>query len=303
MKKTFLPASLTSCIAGCSLFAVAFGSSSLVMAQHNTSTPQYGMYDAAHSFEYKVPFNNTDNLFERMQLLYRSAELVSMSGSTKAPSGNITKVYLHAKATAKVYTLTDVIIKLTQTTDTCFAALTPTSPDVPFYTCTEVFNQKSYSVSTPGWIEFTLSKPFKYDNTKNLVLEVSGDNGFNTTTNNANKRANYGRLNDANGAFGFSIHDFGFDMGNATSVNEIDATTAVEIYPNPATDQVRLAASKAISGSIIITDINGKTITTEKINGTQCIIPVSGMANGMYFYKVFNNENILLSAGKVTIAH
>lgn len=304
MKKMNLPKTVTHSIVKCALLLAASVSLNVASAQHNTGTPVYGYYDNS-VFEYKAPFNNTDTLFERVQIIYVPALLKTLSSGTTAPSGTISKVYLRTKpGTSKVFNMTNVLIKLGQTTDTAYDA--GTSPDVPFITTTtEVFKQAAYTVSSPGWIEFTLSKPFAYDNKKSLVLEISGDNGFNCTyTSSGAKKVIMGQHKSTTGAYVPMYFEFGFDFNFPSAISNVTGSEVnIQVYPNPATDKVQISCSEKMEGRILITDINGRTISEEQFSGAQHMLHVASLTNGLYFYKIFNAENILLSTGKLTVAH
>jgi hypothetical protein len=301
MKQKSLP-TLLNCVAKYTLLTTSLIFSQKVFAQHNTGTPEYAYY-VNSTFDYKVPFANTDTLFQRAQLLYRANDIKSLNGGGAVQSGTIRKVYLRCKpGTAKVFNMTDVIIKLGQTTDTNYDA--GTSPDVPFHICTEVFKQAAYTISTPGWIEFELSTPFAYDKSKTLVVEVSGDNGFNCTTGTGlNRRSNYGEFNSSTGAYGFSLQEFGFDFKFPAAVSTLPASAAIQLYPNPAADRVQVSVDESIDGQIVITDINGRVVLQETFKGKEHSFSVASFNSGLYFYKIFSKKNLVGNIGKLTVYH
>lgn len=299
MKKIILHKSLRlSFINFALLFAAVPGT---LLAQHNTGTPQYGYYGKS-AFEYKVPFANTDNLLDREQMLYSTAILKDLTTEAKAPSGNISKVYLHTKpGAAKVYNMKNVLIKMGQTTDTTY----PNVLNVPFKPCTEVFNQANYTVSSPGWIEFELPVVFAYDNTKTLVVEVSGDAGFATTYTQRTSTVIMGKYGSSTGDPS-GLHDlkeFGFDIGFPSSVGEATMGAVINVYPNPATDVLHISSGKDISGVVSINDMTGRTVLQEDFNGKDCQVSVASFPNGMYFYKVVSKDGFLVRTGKITVSH
>lgn len=268
-------------------------------AQHNTGTPQYAFF-ANSTFELKIPWA-TNTSYERTQVIYNPGVITVMGGTAPAPSGTIRKVYLRTKPGAsKVYHMKNVVIKLGETTDTAY----PNQLDVPFKPCTEVFKQNSYTVSTPGWIEFELSTPFTYDNKKGLVVELTGDDGFLCTYKQSTRKAMGGDINKPTGSVSglHSLFEFGFDF-NGTSVEDAEALTPVQVYPNPASGMVHLSADGDMNGTIIITDLNGRMLLQEKITGRQHRLSVASLNNGMYFYKIFSAENLPVCTGKLTVSH
>lgn len=297
MKKTLLLKKITRIVLTITPLLCAF----TMNAQNNTNTPTYAFYKNATA-TFKVPFANTDTLFERSQVLYPPKHIKPMSGSGTVASGSITKVYFRADPkVTQTFNMKKVIIKLAQTTDT---AWDNTKIDPAFYTVTEVFNQATYAVSTPGWIEFTLSKPFQYDNTKTLVVEVSGDAGFNCTYSSENSagKAIAGKFNLAAGNHLPMWFEFGFSYAT-TSVGTIQNDTKVDVYPNPANSVVQISSDKSITGNVIIMDMSGRTVAQEKMNGSAHSLSVSNLANGLYFYKIVDAENTQIKTGKLTISH
>lgn len=300
MKRKSLPTLLV-CIAKYTLLTASLFYSKNIIAQHNNGTPQYAFYNNS-TFSNKVPFANTDTLFQRAQLLYRATDFKALNGGPAVQSGTIRKVYLRSNAaTTKVFNMTNVIIKLGQTTDTNYDA--GTSADIPFHVCTEVFKQATYTASTPGWIEFVLSTPFTYDKSKTLVVEVSGDNGFNCTTNGSGltKRTNYGKFNSATGYYGFDLQEFGFDFNSSATVSTLPVAVVVQLYPNPATDRVQVSLDESIDGQIVITDINGRIVLQETFKGKDHTFSVASFNNGLYFYKIAGIKNLTGNIGKLTV--
>ena len=74
--------------------------------------------------------------------------------------------------------------------------------------------------------------------------------------------------------------------------NNIQEITSykISISPNPFIDYISVQ-SEFIINKIIIEDLNGKIITSEKINATQFKINVKDVASGIYFIKCINGEN------------
>lgn len=291
------------CVAKYSLLIASLLFSKNIAAQHSTRTPQYAYYNNS-AVSNKVPFANTDTLFQRAQLLYRANDFKAVNGGAAVQSGTIRRVYLRSNpATTKVFNMKDVIIKLGQTTDTNFDA--GLSADIPFHVCTEVFKQASYTVSTPGWIEFELSTPFAYDRNKSLVVEISGDNGFNSTTSGSGlaKRTNYGRQNSSTGYYGADLQEFGFDFNLSSDIASLPVVAVARLHPNPASDRVQVFLDESIDGQIVITDINGRIVLQESINGREYNFSVAPFSNGLYFYKIISVENMTGNVGKLIVSH
>lgn len=259
---------------------------------HNTGTPQYSNF-GNYTGQNAIPFNWAAN--DKVQWLFLASDFKNTS-SAKAPSGTISKVYVRSNEASKTCNLSNVKIKLGQITEAEFSSNT-------FVTgLTEVFNAADYSVSTPGWIEFTLSKPFQYDNTKNLVVEATGRDGFNVSQNTSIKdRRIFGSSTASAGTKGDGLTEFGFDF-NGTGITGMSAVPAILVYPNPAADKIHIEAPGDFHGTIKIYDLQGKNIIGQPIsNGAT--IPVSELANGIYFYLITDNENVITETNKIVIAH
>jgi hypothetical protein len=65
------------------------------------------------------------------------------------------------------------------------------------------------------------------------------------------------------------------------------ASLPLEVYPNPATDQLTVQTSLT-GGHIVLQDLNGKTLLTQEMNGT-LILSVSELESGVYLLMYKNN--------------
>ncbi len=305
MKQKSLQHSLTNSIKKGGVLAAAILTAQIALAQHNTGKPQYGLYTGSTT-ENKVPFLNTDTLFERAENVYKNTELVALTGGAKAPSGKITKVYFRTKdaAPVKTYTLKNVLIKMGQV-DASDTGYNRMIAEPPFKNnTTQVFAAATYTCSTPGWIEFALTTPFQYDNTKNLVVELSGDEGFYLALAWYSGRGNWGKKGAILGNNALGIHEIGLDIGMfPASVSQLTGDNNVMLYPNPATNMVQVDFNEHVNGTMVVTDINGRTLLQQNINGKEHNFSVASFANGMYFYKIYNDTKTLMSTGKLTVLH
>lgn len=87
-----------------------------------------------------------------------------------------------------------------------------------------------------------------------------------------------------------------------TSVTEIIKNEDIKISPVPARDFITITfgnASKANQVEII--DINGKLVESFRVNSKSETIGIGHLANGMYFYKISDQNNAMLTSGKITI--
>jgi len=85
---------------------------------------------------------------------------------------------------------------------------------------------------------------------------------------------------------------------NTTSINQVISET-VNIYPNPANNFFTITLNKEVKAVVEITDLAGKLIRTENINGQMPnVISTSELSNGIYLLNISSNnttETIKLS--------
>lgn len=73
----------------------------------------------------------------------------------------------------------------------------------------------------------------------------------------------------------------------ATASSTDFATTDFVVYPNPASDNITLRTQNLTNtGSVIITDVLGKTVLTSTISNNESSLNVSALESGMYFVTV-----------------
>jgi len=93
---------------------------------------------------------------------------------------------------------------------------------------------------------------------------------------------------------------------NYTSVgmNDLNSEEAsLNVYPNPATSQVNFITENTHAKSVTVYDITGKMIETISISNGKANLNVSGYNNGLYIYKLTDNNNKTIKTGKITVAH
>lgn len=259
---------------------------------HNTGTPQYSYLKNLKS-ENAFPFASSTQ--DKMQCIFLTGDFKN-SSSAPAPSGKISKLYFRNVSAANVFNMNNVILKLGQSTATTF------SSNVFLTGLTQVFSAATYSVSTPGWIEFALSTPFQYDNTKSLIVEASGKDGFFLTADaTVSNRRLFGSSTATSGTINTGLPEVGFDIGGTGIDNIEHASTSV--YPNPATDQVFIVSENNTGGRLLISDLSGKTVIAQAITGHTTTVQVSGLANGLYLYQLVNNEGLQTGKGKLVVSH
>lgn len=78
---------------------------------------------------------------------------------------------------------------------------------------------------------------------------------------------------------------------NATVVGlEISNSLSINVYPNPAREQVRVASGQILNGQIHLLDIRGKTLGSYPVEGSETVIDLQLVPAGIYFLKVTSEE-------------
>ncbi|WP_276133563.1 T9SS type A sorting domain-containing protein [Polluticoccus soli] len=215
-------------------------------------TPQYFITGgtSANSF----PFNSTTS--NKVQWIYVAG---SFAGS---PTGVITKVYFRSGTTGTNKTFTNLTIKMGYTTQ-----INTTTTFIPGLTT--VFFAPSIVVPTVTngqWVELTLTTPFFYNNTQNLVVEASQTaftpSGFTVLQNSAggNKRT-WGAVTATTGSAGTGLADFGYQLlayqnnASISAIPEPGVDICVGAYAVKA--QVKNMGSNTINNVQLNWSVNG----------------------------------------------
>ena len=98
-------------------------------------------------------------------------------------------------------------------------------------------------------------------------------------------------------------HLYEWICGITTISAEYDNNVGVMIAPNPFIDNAEISTTLPLKdASLVIFDITGKEVAQYKnLNGDKITICKSGLVNGIYFYKLFEQDNKLLSVGKFVV--
>jgi len=87
---------------------------------------------------------------------------------------------------------------------------------------------------------------------------------------------------------------YSFSLGDITLVQENDLNNFIQAFPNPASDNVSMLVTYEIGqAQIQIVDVNGNVLysANEYVGkGYNAIIPTSGLASGIYFIRIANQE-------------
>lgn len=85
-------------------------------------------------------------------------------------------------------------------------------------------------------------------------------------------------------------------------INEATAASQVNVFPNPAQNEITFAVEASKVSSIQLFDIAGRMIDSYTVSGNTASINTSDFANGVYSYTLIGNDNAILNRGKFTVA-
>ncbi len=87
------------------------------------------------------------------------------------------------------------------------------------------------------------------------------------------------------------------------SIEQVSIGNKIELYPNPARDNITFSCSFAINARIALYDMAGRMVASHFVNGTKATLETKGLSDGMYIYNVVDRDGAVLDKGKITIAH
>jgi hypothetical protein len=103
-----------------------------------------------------------------------------------------------------------------------------------------------------------------------------------------------------------TIHDVIWDTSAPMpplAINTISLKNNVNVYPNPANDQVNFITAVKGDNYISICDITGREMERVAVKNGDAILNTSAFTNGIYFYSLTDASGNLLDRGKFIIQH
>ena len=94
------------------------------------------------------------------------------------------------------------------------------------------------------------------------------------------------------------------NTSNTTNVSEnINKAINLNVFPNPSSNEINFNTESIDAKYILITDISGKLIIKQNFIEKKIKLDVNNYTNGLYNYKVINNNNEAIKMGKISICH
>lgn len=91
------------------------------------------------------------------------------------------------------------------------------------------------------------------------------------------------------------------NVSNTVNVKKLASIGSINVYPNPAQNQLQFKLDAKQASTITIFDVTGKMLYATLIKGDITTINTAPLANGMYTYAITNKENSVVNRGKFTI--
>jgi len=91
-----------------------------------------------------------------------------------------------------------------------------------------------------------------------------------------------------------------FVWSGYNSVNEIETSGNVSVFPNPATNNITLSSS-VYAEAVEVLDIAGRKVGTFVMNANTVTIETANFASGMYIYNVLNEKKEVINRGKFEV--
>ncbi len=91
------------------------------------------------------------------------------------------------------------------------------------------------------------------------------------------------------------------DWGTLLNVQRLEKDNFVNVFPNPAFEEISFSFPHQFNGEIKIINSEGKTISQKNIRGAQYRYPVSELESGIYFYQLIYEAG-KIKCGKFSVA-
>jgi hypothetical protein len=88
----------------------------------------------------------------------------------------------------------------------------------------------------------------------------------------------------------------------AAGINDYTALAAVNVYPNPAQNEITFDLDASKVSSIQVYDVTGRMVASYPVSSAITKIDVASFANGMYSYSLIDRDDQLVNRGKFAIA-
>ena len=104
-------------------------------------------------------------------------------------------------------------------------------------------------------------------------------------------------LTDANGCQTTDTVNVGLGVG----IDDIANNLTVELYPNPAQNELNMEINLTYDFTLIVYDLRGKQVLLENMKGGKNSLSIANLTDGLYVYHLINNSGAALFHGKFNV--
>lgn len=171
-----------------------------------------------------------------------------------------------------------------------------------------VIGSKAYVCTGTNGPATTLSDGYVYDTATKIwsTFTNMGANGIERSYAVAFTIGNFGYIGVGLDSIGGYISDFWQYNPSPSGINEVNDNNDVKIYPNPSNNIATLSFNKVkgIVSRVIITDLIGREVRQLRVNETEEKVQIdeSMFTSGIYFYKIVDRSDKILSIGRFIVA-
>jgi PKD repeat protein len=88
---------------------------------------------------------------------------------------------------------------------------------------------------------------------------------------------------------------------NTVGLESVEATSGINVFPNPASDEINFEITITDADEVAILDATGKLVQMVTINKELTTVNVSQLTNGLYIYQVYNTNGDRIYVDKFSI--
>lgn len=86
---------------------------------------------------------------------------------------------------------------------------------------------------------------------------------------------------------------------NPNAIDGLKTKDLIKIYPNPANHQIQIVCENIESATLNVYNIQGKFVFSKKLNNSNTTIDVTNFSNGIYLFKIIDEDGNILKTEKI----
>ena len=96
--------------------------------------------------------------------------------------------------------------------------------------------------------------------------------------------------------------DYCVTLIGAVGIDEISASTTIQLYPQPVDDILHIVTGHAGVLDLMVTDMAGRTMLEQRFNGGNTTVGTERLGTGMYLYRIMDHDATIIR-GSFIVAH